>query len=64
MFCFFINNFIFNYVYMGRVCTGVYKGQKMVLDPLGLELQRVVNYPVWVLETKQPQQKYFKTRLW
>jgi hypothetical protein len=32
--------------------AGALEGQKWVLDPLGLELQVVVSYISWVLETE------------
>lgn len=35
-----------------HICAGVQRGQKRALEPLKLELQGVVNYLLWVLETE------------
>lgn len=35
-----------------HMSAGALEGQKWVLDPLGLELQVVVSYISWVLETE------------
>lgn len=37
---------------MDTVCVQEHTGQEKLLDPLEVELQVVVNGPVWVLETK------------